>query len=102
MRTSNPELYTPFLWDPKAGAPAVMVGQQVTCTNRNTREFTHGLSYPIERVLGRCNNGGCLAMVRNDNHELRVLTSLAWSMGHWTKDSSPFSPIEFKVPKYAG
>lgn len=83
MNNRLPESYTPFRWDPKNGAVRMSHGQSVTCTNRNTREFTYGVSYTIERVMGRCNGGGCLAMVRNDNQELRVLTSLAWSMGHW-------------------
>lgn len=99
MKLKPLDLPNPFRWDPKAGAIRMAVGQAVTCTNRDTSEFTYGVNYPIERVLGRCNADGCVAVVRNNRGELRVLTSLAWSMGHWivAPNVGNLQVVEFKT-----
>lgn len=65
-------------------APLLFPGQLVRCTNANAREFTHEQVYRVVRTVTPP-SGPVLAVVRNDNMEERVLTSLSWAHGHWVR-----------------
>lgn len=63
--------------------PSLGRGVLLRCTNRNTREFTHGDPYRIECMAGHCGGEQARPMVRNNDGELRVVTALAWALCHW-------------------
>lgn len=65
--------------------PLLFAGCVIRCTNAHAREFTNNLTYRVERMVSPARPGPALAVVRNDNGEERVIPSLAWGLGHWSK-----------------